>query len=542
MKYTHYRLTAIASITLCALFLSACGKRMLNVDEATDQNILLRGNGAEPESIDPHLATGAPDGQIICSLIEGLIAYHKTDDNIPEPGLAEKWESSDNSRIWRFHMRENAKWSNGEPVQANDFIYSYNRVLSASLASEYAPLLYVMKNAKEFHSGVISDFTKVGVKAIDQRTIEFTLTGPTPHFANMLKHATWFPVHKDTIENHGGMTNRVSSWTRAGNYVGTGPFILEEWVPNQIIKVKKNPHYWDADNVELEAIYFFPISNIHTENRSFLNGQLHITNELPFEAIDDFKDQPIYRNDPFMSVYYYMINTTKPPLNDIRVRQALSLAIDRKSITEDITRRGETPATGYTPPGFENYESPNVLKYNPREAKTLLAEAGFPNGEGFPMQQILFNNHAGHQAIAEAIQQMWKENLNIDVELYNQEWKVYLETRNRMDYSIARAGWSGDYMDPDTFLHIWKTEENDSLNDTGWSNTLFDGHLEAANQSDALEERYKHLVEAETILLNELPNIPIYWYTRPFLIDTRVRGWEPKLLDNRNFKYLSFEK
>ncbi len=539
MTYTdRFKLVSLAF--LGAILLSGCGGGIPNADEAAEQGILLIGNGAEPESIDPHLFTGHPDATIIASLTEGLIAYHEFDDSLPEPGIAESWESHDNAQRWIFHLRD-AQWSNGAPVVADDFVYSFKRVLSKALASEFASMLYLMKNARAYHTGEIDDFSQVGVKAVDDKTLEFNLEGPSPHFLSVLTHPTWYPVHQDTIESFGGIDNRISQWTRPGNYVGTGPFVLEEWVTNQIIKVRKNPLYWDADNVALEGIYFFPISDLHTENRSFENGQLHLTKELPSDLIDKYKGEPTYRNDPAIIVYYYMINTTRPPLDDVRVRQALSLALDRRSITDDVVRRGETPATGYTPPGFTNYDPPTPLRYDPDKARELLAEAGFPNGEGFPLKQILFNNHSGHQAIAEAIQQMWKETLNIDVELFNQEWKVYLDTRNRMDYDIARAGWVGDFMDPDTFLQIWITEENDSLNDTGWSNPEYDSLLRKGYQANSIEERYRNFEIAEGIMLEELPCIPIYWYRRPFLIDPRLKGWNPKQLDAHHFKFLRFE-
>ena len=533
-------------LSLLALALSlslvGCGDGIPNADEAIEQKILLLGNGAEPETIDPHLITGHPDGTIASALSEGLIAYHKSDDNLPEPGVAESWESFDNGSRWTFTLRENARWSNGDPVTADDFVYSARRVLSPALASEYAPLLYLMENAEAYHTGKLDDFSQVGISAPDEYTLEYRLTGPTPHFLSIVKSPVWYPVHQPTIEAHGDIDDRVSRWTAPENHVGNGPFRLTEWVTNQIIKAEKNPHYWDADQVELKGVYFFPISDIHTENRAFENGQIHKTHEMPSELIARYQNDPRYRNDPVLIVYYYMINTTRPPFDDLRVRQALSLAIDRRSITDDVVRRGETPATGYTPPGFKGYNPPRPLTYDPERARQLLADAGFPNGEGFPVRQILFNNHAGHQAIAEAIQQMWKENLNIDVELYNQEWKVYLETRNRMEYDIARAGWGGDFMDPNTFLHFWQTEEEDSLNDTGWSNPRYDAFIEAATQSPTLEERYENLAAAEDILVEELPNIPVYWYRRPYLLDTRVEGWEPKLLDFHNFKFLGFSE
>ncbi|TVR54559.1 MAG: peptide ABC transporter substrate-binding protein [Puniceicoccaceae bacterium] len=537
------RLLLAAAFAAGLLLFNGCGPRESAADVGARDGILLLGNGTEPAGLDPHLVTGVTENSIISALMEGLILYHPTDDNLLEPGVAESWEHDGTYTEWTFQLRPDARWSNRDPVTAQDFLYSYNRMLSPELGAEYADMLHVLKNAEAFHRGEITDFSEVGVRAPDERTLILTLRGPMPYFPGMLKHYAWFPVHPPTIEAHGGMTNRVSPWTRPRNHVGNGPFTLEQWSVNRIIRVAKSPTYWDADRVRLNEIHFFPIDDANTEERAFRAGQLHYTNSIPADLIASYRrDRPeLIRVEPYLGTYFYRFNVTRPPLDDARVRLALSKTIDQRQIVEQIAQGGQEPAHGYTPPGLAGYESLRMVEFNPTRARELLAEAGYPNGEGFPRRlQILFNTAEGHRRIAEAVQEMWRTHLGIQVTLTNQEWKVYLDTQTNMNYDIARAGWIGDYMDPKTFLDMWLTGAGN--NNTGWSNERYDELVRASDRTADPEERFRLLRQAEEILLEERPIAPFYWYTRIYLIDPRVRGWNPKLLDNRPYKYVYFEE
>lgn len=518
---------------------SGCSPQRSQTDEAIERGILILGNGSEPKGLDPHLVTGVTENKIISALLEGLIAYHPTDDMEPAPGMAERWERNENATVWTFYLRE-SRWSNGDPVTAHDFVFSWQRMLEPTFGAEYANMLYIVQNAEAYHRGEIEDFSQVGVEALDSRTLRVTLRGPTPYFLSMLKHYSWFPINPAVIEKHGGMLKRDSDWTRPENYVGNGPFVLEEWVTNRIVRVVRNPDYWDAETVSLNEIHFMPIENANAEEQAFLAGQLHHTGTVPVDKIPFYKrNQPgLIRIEPYLGVYFYRFNVTREPLDDPRVRRALNLAIDRESIVENITKADQIPAYGYTPAGMQGYPTPQPLTYDVGQARRLLAEAGYPGGEGFPKVSLLFNTSDGHRRIAEAIQEMWKANLGIDIELENQEWKVYLDSQSNLDYDISRSGWIADYMDPITFLDMYTTGNGN--NDTGWSNPRFDELINLAQESTTEEAHFQYLLEAERILLDELPVMPIYWYTRVYLHDPRVQGWAPKLLDNRPYKHVFF--
>ncbi|MEM6884405.1 MAG: peptide ABC transporter substrate-binding protein [Verrucomicrobiota bacterium] len=522
----------------CLIVLGGCSGGETVVDRANRENILIIGNASDPQSIDPHILTGHNGGVVVNTILEGLIAYHPTDDTLPEPGVAESWESFDNHSRWVFQLRKNARWSNGDSVTAHDFVFAFRRMLTPELAAQYAELLYIFENAEAYNRGELDSFDKVGVKAIDDYTLECRLIGPTPYFLLMLKHTAFSPVHPPTILKHGKISDRFSGWTKAGNYVGNGPFVLEDWKLNRWIKVRKNPHYWDHEKVRLDGIRILPIKEQNTEERAYRAGQMHRLYELHLEKIPKYANSgdPEYYNDPFFTSYFYRINTTHDGLKDKRVRQALSLAIDRKLIVENVMRAGQKPAYRLTPDGVSGYNAALVLKYDPDEARRLLAAAGYPNGEGFPEFDILYNTLESHQKIAETIQQMWKTELNINVGLKNQEWKVYLDTVVNMQHDISRAGWIGDYLDPITFLDLFRSTNPN--NNTGWANESYDRLIKESMQVENMEEHFRILEKAEALLMEEVPIIPIYWYTRNYLMRPEVKGWPPKLLDYQNMKYV----
>ncbi len=524
-------------ITLLALASSGCGNRERPADSAVEQGILIWSNGAEPVGLDPHVVTGVIENRIISTLLEGLISYHPKDDNIPEPGVAESWSSNEDASVWTFNLRPDARWSNGDSVTASDFVYSWNRMLEPTFGAKYAEMLYVLKNAEAFHKGQIVEFSEVGVQALDDQTLKVTLEGPAPHFPLMLKHYSFFPVHPPTIEKFGGMTKLASNWTRE-EYVGNGPFNLAEWTPNQLVRVVKSDSYWDHQTVRLNEVHFRPIDNLNTEEAAFRSQEVHLTSSVPPSKIQGYlnAEDPALRIDPYLGIYYYRFNLSRPPLDNRLVRKALSLAIDREQIVETITRGGQVPATGFTPPGMKAYQSPGDIRYNPDEAKRLLSEAGYPDGDGFPEVEILYNTLEAHRDVAEAIQSMWSESLGINVRLVNQEWKVYIPTMQNLEYDIARAGWIGDFIDPITFLSMWTTGNGN--NNTGWSSPRYDELIRRIQRTGDPETRKRLLLEAESLMLSEHIVAPIYWYSRIYLIDPRVKGWSPKLLDNHPIKFV----
>ena len=500
--------------------------------------ILHLGNGAEPMGLDPQIVTGVPEHHIISALIEGLVTENKKNLN-PEPGTAERWETSEDGLVWKFHLREDAKWSNGDPVTANDFVESYQRMLTPSLGSQYAYMLHVVKNAEAYNSGKLKDFSQVGFEAINDKQLNITLKAPTPYFLSLLNHYSWFPVHIPSIKKHGGIDKPDNRWTLPGNFVGNGPFILDKWEINKVIVVKKSSTYWDRKTVKLEEIHFHPISDVEVEERAFRSGQIHVSNTIPLNKIEVYrkKDAEKLRIDTYLGTYFYRLNTKRKPLDDKRVRMALALAVDRESIVRNIHYRTVKVAGNITPPGTGGYTyQGSPLKYDPDKARQLLAEAGFPGGQGFPKLSVLYNSSEQHRRMAEVIQQMWKKNLGIEIELANEEWKVYLKTSQEMDYDISRAGWIGDYPDANTFLDMWLTDGGNNY--TGFSLVEYDKLIADAANAPSVEARLALFQKAEGLLMEEMPILPIYFYTARYLIDPQVREWHPTILNHHPYKHV----
>ena len=527
---------------LLGLLLAACSlETETNVVSGAKSQTLHIGNGTEPQGLDPHTVTGVTENRIISTLLEGLIR-EQPDTLEPLPGVAESWTISADARNYTFSLRKNARWSNGDPVTAHDFVYSWRRMLSPGLAAEYAYQLFLIKNAAAYNRGELTDFDQVGVKAIDPHTLHVELNYPTPYFLSLLVHYSTFPVHPPTIEKFGDIDERSTLWTRHNNFVGNGPFALKEWALNRIIKVEKNPYYWDAQAVRLNAIYFYPIEDVTTEERMFRSGTLHVTSDVPKEKIQVYrkKNPELLHIYPYLGTYYYSFNVTRPPFDDYRVRRAFSMSVDRQKIVQAVAKGGELPAYALTPPNTSAYFPKAKIPFDIQAAKDLMAAAGYPGGQGFPAMEILYNTHEGHRKIAVAIQQMWKQALGVHVTLTNQEWKVYLSRRNELDFEIARASWIGDYTDPNTFLDMFVTGGGN--NNTGWSNPDYDRLIRLAGQTTDQHERYAIFQQAEKILIDESPIIPIYTYTTKHLLSPQVKGWARNILDHYPYKRLYIEK
>ena len=524
---TFCRLTAL----FCTLLvLCGCGAGKTNVERGNEARELYIGIGTEPAGLDPHLITGLTELYVTLAFLEGLATFDSETMAI-KPGVAESWAMSKDGLTYTFHFDPEARWSNGDPVTAQDFLFSFERILSPALGAPYAYMLYDMKNAEAFHKGELSDFSQVGASAPDAATLVIELEQPTPYFLSLLTHYTWWPVHPPTILKHGSMTDRISEWTKPENFVGNGPFTLEKWRINGSIYANKNPLYRDPDSVWLNGIHFLPIQ-ADAEERAFRAGHLHLTSTVLPHRIDWYRQNmpDRMRFDTALGVYYYMLNTSREPLDDPRVRRALAYSIDREAITEHVLKAGQQPAYHFTPPNTGgSYNAEARLVYDPDLARELLAEAGYPGGEGFPTFEILYNTSEAHRSIAVAIQQMWKEELGIDVTLYNQEWKVYLSTRQAGNFDILRAAWFGDYDDPNTFLSLGESDNGN--NHTNWLSEEFDGLIEAAAIEQDQTKRFELFQQAESILLEEMPVVPIYFYVTSLLIDPSVEGWHPNILD-----------
>ena len=532
------------SFFLVIFLFYGCSENITPVDSGLEKQIYHHGNGSEPQGIDPHIVTGVPEHHILISLCEGLTIPNPNPNDINGymAGTAESWTISDDGKEYIFNINKNAKWSNGDPVTADDFVWSWKRILTASLGSQYPDMLYYLEGAYEYHNGEIDNFDEVGVKALDSQTLKVNLKNPTPFFIGLLSHYSTWPVHKETVLKHGDIDDRNGEWTRPGNFVCNGPFQLKTWELNNRIVVEKNPHYYDASMVRLNEIHYYPVSNVMTEDRMFRAGQLHLTSSMPTQKCPIYIEEknPNLKIDPYMGTYFYRINTENETLSDVRVRKALAYSIDRQLLVDKVTQCGQIPAYSFTPPGSNGYQPSTEIPYDPVLAKQLLAEAGYSSDNPFPKLEILFNTNEGHRKVALAIQQMWQNELGIEVELVNQDWKVYLSREMVGDFQISRAGWIGDYEDPNTFLDLMRP--NRGNNKTGWENMDFDALVEEANTINDQEKRYELLNEAEKILIDNMPIIPLYTYVRVYQLSPDVKGFNPHILDHHHPKFIYLER
>lgn len=519
---------------------SGCGRRGSQVEAGAREQVIHIGNLAEPTDLDPHVISSQQDHNIVGALFEGLVQYDpKTAE--PIPAMAERWEVSADNLTWTFHLRPTGKWSNGDPVTAHDFVFAFRRIVTPSLAAEYASLLYVLKNAQALNGGKLTDFTQLGARAPDDHTLVLTLEHPVPYLPTMLCHAAWYPLHRGTLEKHQGLERRGSAWTRPGNHVGNGYFVLEEWKPHQFIRLKKSPTYWDRDHVKLNGAVFYPIESEDAEERAFRSGQLHVTSTMPISKIAVYRSEksPFYNPHVFLGTFFLRFNVEKPPLNDPRVRRALSLAVDRERFVRDVIRGGQVPAGHLTPPDTAGFTAKAKIAYDPEQARKLLAEAGFPGGKGFPTLRYLYNTTEANRVIAEALQQMWRTTLGIDISLENQESRVQSDTMRSGNYEIARYAWIGDYLDPSTFLELMTGDSGNNM--TRWRNTEYDRLFNEAGQVANNAERYAKYQRLEEIIAAESPIAPIYFYVRNNLRRPEVKGWYGNLLDQHPLKGVYLE-
>ncbi|WP_135381348.1 ABC transporter substrate-binding protein [Vibrio tasmaniensis] len=493
---------------------------------------LVRGNGTEVATIDPHKSQGVPESHVIRDLLEGLVNQDGEGNTIP--GVAESWETTDN-KTFTFHLRKDAKWSNGDPVTAEDFVYSWKRAVDPATASPYAWYMEYTKmvNAKDIVAGK-KDKSELGVKAVDANTLVVELETAVPYFVMMMGHTTVKPVHKATVEKFG------DQWTKPGNFVGNGAFSVDKWVVNERLVLKRNDQYWNNDKTVLNKVTFLPIENQVAEMNRFLSGEIDFTNELPTEHFKRLKkehaeDVSVAGN---LCTYYYIFNTKKAPFDDVRVRKAISYAIDRNIVSDAILAQGQKPAYFLTPEitaGF-NPELPAYGKMSQKErneeAARLLEEAGY--GKDNPLNfNLLYNTSENHKKIAVALGSMWKKTLGLKVTLENQEWKTYLSSKDSGDFEVARAGWCGDYNEASSFLTLMKS--NNTTGGVHYDSAAYDQIIDKALNSTSEEERKALYLEAEALMANDMPIAPIYQYVKSRLLNPHVGGFPTNNAEDKIF-------
>ncbi len=508
------------TVLLALLSLLGCGKK----EPRADITII---NGAEPESLDPAIITGQPDGRVVGALFEGLTRLNAKTAT-PEPALAERWEISPDGKMYTFHLRTNAVWSTGGSITAEDVVYSWRRVVDPLTASDYAGQLFLVKNAEEINAGKIKDLAALGAQVLDPYTLRVELVAPATFFLDLCAFRTLAVVPRATIEKYG------DQWIMARPLPTSGPYTLDAWRIRDKIRVRKNPRHWDAANVQNEVVDFLPVESPNTALNLYESGAADIIWDkglVPTELLDILRKRTDCHNFDYLGTYFYRYNTTHKPFDDPRVRKALLLAVDKRRLVERITRAGEKTASHLTPPGMANYTAPEGLGYDPALAKKLLSEAGFPGGKGFPPFQYLYNSSKVHEQIAVELQQMWKETLGLKMELRQTEWKVYLAEQSKTNYHLCRSSWIGDYNDPNTFLDMFMS--NNGNNRTGWVNARYDQLMRDANQQTDVKRRAALLREAETLLIrDELPIAPLYFYVGVTFYDPeKIEGIYSNVLD-----------
>ncbi|MBM4037753.1 MAG: peptide ABC transporter substrate-binding protein [Planctomycetes bacterium] len=478
--------------------------------------VLRYNNSSEPQTLDPARMVGLPDITVALALFEGLTSLHPRTLR-PVPGIAESWEVKDGGRTYRFHLRPSL-WSDGSPVTTADFTYAWERVLRPDTGAAYASLFQCVES-----------FQPLG-----ERTLEVRLRNPVPYFLELAAFATFAPVQRRCIEAHD------RAWTRPEHLVCNGPFTLAEWRPFERIVLRRNPRYWDAARVALDEVRVFAITDSETALKKYLAGEVDWIREVPGPKIADAARLPGFRYAPQLNTYFFRFNVTRPPLDDPRVRKALSLAVDKESIARHLLRAGQRPARSFVPPILPGYTPAEGSGCDPAEARRLLAEAGFPGGRAFPRLTLLYNSSESHQQIAETLQHMWRTELGIHIALFNQEWGVYQNSMRTRDYDIARSSWVADYVDPSSFLDCFGTGNGN--NRTGWSHAEYDRLLALAAREADQARRMENYQKAERILVcDEMPILPLYFYVNAYLVSPRVKGVYDNSRNFHPFQYIHLD-
>jgi oligopeptide transport system substrate-binding protein len=502
------------------------------VDTTMDEGVkFVISNGAEPQSLDPAKVQGVPEHRILMALMEGLTSIDPMTAD-PVPGLAESWESNEDGTQYTFHLRQTT-WSDGVPITADDVVYSWLRELDPATASPYAwfPCMF-LEGAQAYNDGT-GTADGVGIRALDDYTFQMDLIGPLPYAIGALEHYSFAIVPKHAIEKYG------DQWTQPENFVGNGPFTLKERIPQSKIVCVPNEMYWDADSVKIDTLEFLSSDDENTNYNMFLDGQIDWLTNVPTDKLSSAEMKSSFKASPQLATYYYVFQTEKAPLDNVNLRKAIAYAINREDLVEGVTKAGQIPAWGIVPPmaGYDALEFPFEDEDEATEmAREFLNAAGYPNGIGAPTLTVLYNTSEGHKQIAEFVQQELKDKLNLTVELVNKEWGTYLTDRNNGDFEISRAGWVGDYQDPNTFLDMFLT--GGAMNGGRYSSEIYDTLVkEAATIADPTE-RMGVLKTAEDIMINEDQAIvPFYYYITVNMIDTDVwGGWYTNTMDYHPLK------
>ena len=505
-------------------------------DILAEQQVLHRGNGQEPQTLDPHLADGVPAANILRDLFEGLTA--ESADGRIVPGVAMRWNISRDGLTYTFYLRRDARWSNGDPLLAEDFVWSLRRSADPATASNAANMLLPIENAPAVISGQ-QPTENLGVEALDEHTLQIRLTDPTPYFLGLLTHSATYPVHRASVEQHG------TRFSRPGNLVSNGAYTLVDWVVRSRIQLQRNSNYWDDASTIIDSVVYYPLEDQSTELKQFRAGALHWTFEVPNNQFQWLQEN--YPGElvvtPWLGSYFFGFNLQREPfIESPLLRKALVLAVDRSLITEKVTQFGEQPSFTLVPPGIGDYVSPLpeyadwTQEERNAEARRLYAAAGFTAEDPLRIE-IRYNTSENHKKLALAVASLWKQVLGVEATLINEEWKVFLQNRSQKVLTqVFRAGWIGDYADPYNFLQLFRTGHGQ--NDFGFSDSLYDSLLEQIAAERIPARRRRLMEEAERVLLEQAPIVPIYTYVTKRLVDPHLGGWKDNVMDHHYSKHM----
>ena len=535
MKFKKKIAVLLASALAMSTALAGCSN---SGSGGSSKGVELNVNvGPEPATIDPAKNSAVDGATLINHAFEGLMKLDK--DNKIVEGQAAKYEVNKDETVYTFTLREGIKWSDGEQVKAEDFVYAWQRLVDPKTGADYNYMIDMVKNANEIMAGKKKP-KELGIKALDEKTVEVTLTTPTPYFLEVCAFPATFPVRKDIVEAN------ADTWsTDPKTYIGNGPYVLKSWEHQSKMTYVKNENYYDLKKLGPDTINFVLMEDKNTMLSAYKNNEILFADDLPSEEIDAMKDKGLVIEKQ-LGTYFLSINVKKEGLDNVKVREALSLALDRDYIVEKVAKGGQIPADSFVTTGLTDADGKtefheNAKKWydakdykgNVEKAKKLLKEAGYENGKGLPSIELMCN--PGHEPIMEAVQNMWKENLGVNVTISSQDWNVFLETRKQGDFQVARDGWLGDYNDPVSFIDIWVTGGGN--NNAQWSNKEYDKIVSEIKSTTDAKERYAKMHEAEDILAKDMPIIPIYFYTDLYLISDKLEGMYTSPLGYKYFMY-----
>lgn len=527
--------TIIAVFLLCMLIgVSVAAGGCVTGKKAPASKHIRHALSAEPESIDPRMSTSLPASTVEAQLFEGLMTLDAA--NRPVAAAAERWEVSPDGRKYVFFLRTGLKWSNGDPVTAEDFAYAWRSALSPELASPSAYMFYCIKNGEAYAAKKVP-VAEVGVRAKDERTLEVELEKPTAYFLALTAFHAYYPVHRQSVAQNEKWANQPQT------LVGNGPYKLAEWVKSSRMALVKNEHYWDAAKVKSERLEFFLLDNASTALSLYESGQVDTGDAIPPTEVPRLLKEGKVKVFPFLGTAYVSFNTAKPPFDNPKVRQAFALAIDRAAISDKLLRGGQLPALAFVPPGLTDADGKTdfrvkqgslIKDHDVATARAALAQAGFPEGRGFPEVTFLYNTNELNKVVAEALQEMWKKSLGVNISVANQEWKVFFDTLDKHHFQLARESWSGDYPDPMTFLDLFVTGGGNNSPD--YRNPAYDRLISAAQNEPDPVKRMQGLHEAERMLLADAVIAPVFFQTNPVLDRPNVKGVVRSILGVAYFK------